>query len=94
MKTIIYENWGVLAHEKKAVYTDINITEAYNEIEIVIPDDFTLYETKYGTKIIETPNGYTLKLNDILENRADEPVFSWYDDNYKRHILKLEYTKL
>lgn len=88
MKLKIYANYGVLAHEKQAVYSAVPCSTAVlsEEMEIMIPDGFTASENIMGDWLINTPDGFTLHMGDILASKDGAPAFSWYDGK-KFHLI-------
>jgi hypothetical protein len=90
MKTTIYANHGLPAHEKETVYGTRH-GEIYDEITVDIPDAF---ETVSGELAVEL-SGMTYLLREVLANAnmhgingSDSPVLRWYDgSNY--HTRKL-----
>lgn len=84
----IYKNWGVLAHEKQPVYTcDNPITEAYDVVNVRLPDNWTAGANRYGETLIAVPNGKTYLGDEILTNWGDAPALRWYDGHTDRHII-------
>lgn len=89
MEIKIYANYGVLAHEKEPVFTvgcpiEENLAD---ELTVIIPDEFEPYEAQYGA-IALTLSGRKYLLREVLTNRGDDPVLSWYDG--KEHWKKLK----
>lgn len=86
MKMKLYESYGVLAHEKKPVYTiDAPASEAYNVITVYIPDEFKICNNIYGEKLIEI-KGETYLLSDILTNYGEKPCL-WFGEKRGERIM-------
>lgn len=73
----IYANYGVLASEKKAVYSYSNpITEINDELYIEIPGGFKVYDSTNSAEIIlSTEDGYDYTVDELLKNVGDAPSF-------------------
>ena len=79
MKYKLYESYGVLAHEKTPVFSDeIPASEAYNVITVEIPAEYPLSENAAGETLIDIA-GNTYLLSEVLKNKGDAPVLTWYD---------------
>ncbi len=74
----IYANYGVLSHEKEAVYTYANCADTYDELYIEIPEGFKVYENADGEGIIlSTDEGYDYTVDELLRNVGDAPAFAY-----------------
>lgn len=91
-----YANYGVLAQEKKVVFTGGNPhchATVSDKIEIIVPDGFSVSENAFGTILINTPDGITYEVNEILNTRENEPVMSWFDGK-KEHRVKCQWREI
>ena len=87
MKMKLYESYGVLAHEKKPVYSiNIPASESYNEITVCIPEEVAICENAAGEKLAEI-DGKVYLLAEILGNFYDKPCLKWYDGRSHRRIM-------
>lgn len=88
-----FANYGVLAKEKKVVYTaelpHIHAATS-EEITIEIPETFEIGENMMGQTIITTPDGEDFRLNDILSQRNGNPAFKWFDKDQNAHYKELK----
>ena len=93
MKVKIYDNYGVLAHEKQHVYTTApEATATVSEpFYIIIPDSMTPYITAAGQVALNVPDGYNpYLLSELLFTANDGmPVLSWIDRHHKVHEYRL-----
>lgn len=91
MKTTIYANYGVLAHEKQTIYTTAPTDEAvYSEpITVDIPESFKPGENAFGIVLVEI-DGSNWLLGDVLDSRDDKPCISWYDGPRSKHWKMLK----
>lgn len=83
-----YKSYGVLAHEKRPVYT-VNwpVSEIYDRISLAIPAEYEIYETALGIPGIVI-NGEKYFLSDLLTNYGDKPVLEYIENNtYHRVFL-------
>ena len=66
MKVTIYANYGMLAAEKRCVYT-VNKTDATvsEPLDVVIPEKFAPAKNAAG-EIVVTLDGYNYRLQDVL----------------------------
>lgn len=91
-----YANYGVLAHEKKPVFT-ISNTSAYTtvneEIEITLPDNWGVCENNFGRKLIVNPDGETYIADEIISSYGGNPALIWYDGE-KEHRIILEWKEI
>ena len=97
MKTIIYANYGMIAHEKETVYSTAP-AQINDAIEVDIPE---AYETQDGIIAVDL-GGSRYMLSEVLSNSnarglaaagTDKPILRWYDgQRYRaRDITILEY---
>lgn len=88
----IFANYGVLAAEKRIVYTYGNpqpTAVTWDEITVEIPDGWDYYESEWGFGIVTAPWGQNYEINQILGGDKS-PVFSALDKNGKGHRVKLK----
>lgn len=89
MDVMIYDNYGVLAHEKQHVYT--TAPEATAKVSepfyIILPDAMQPYETAAGEIALSVPNGFNpYLLRELLSTARDGmPVLRWIDRDGKAH---------
>lgn len=79
MSTIVklYASYGVLAHEKRPVFTtDYPATNAYDEIMVEIP--YPVWRSTMN-ELGVTINGQDYLLSEVLTNRDFDPVLRWCD---------------
>lgn len=88
MKTItIYKSYGVLAHEKAPFYSiGCPASDIYDTINVAMP--CPTWENAMG-EIGVTLDGVDYLLHQVLTNRADKPVLSWFNGQ-SRKWLELE----
>lgn len=85
-----YANYGVLAHEKKPVFTISNThahTTVSEEIEITLPDKWGVGEDRLGRKLIITPDGEKYIADDIISSYGENPALNWYDGGKEHRII-------
>ena len=94
MKTTIYANYGVLAHEKQMIYTTSPETTAkFSEPVIVtIPEKFKPYETECsGIAVMLPDQSIPYLLSECLSGKNDKPILTWYDATSRSHsYIELE----
>lgn len=81
MKTFeIYANYGVLAAEKRTVYTHGGEAEkavCSDKITVALPEGWELAENEFSEALLIDPDGETWRPNDILKNGGkDKPVLA------------------
>lgn len=96
MKTLeIYANYGVLAHEKKVIYTypESKSSAKYSEkITVEIPESVKCSENYYGEILLEVPGShYTYLVRELLSSQLNKPALAWIDNQGRQHtaILKV-----
>lgn len=93
MKEInFFRNYRCLAAEKRVIYTYGNGAETAiysEEITVIVPDDWEIYETVSGATACEAPWGATYGINELLEGN-EHPYFAAYDNNGELHRVRLE----
>lgn len=83
----LYESFGVLAHEKQPVYSDIvPASEYYNIVTVDIPEKYPLSENSDGLALIDI-DGKTYTLHDVLSNYGDSPCLTWHDGFYPHRVM-------
>lgn len=84
----VYENYGVLAHEKKPVYSvGSPITEVYNELSLALPDGWEWCENAAGETMIESPDGILLPVRGTIVSWGDGIAIVYFDGYKSRHII-------
>lgn len=91
MRTIIYENFGALAAEKRSVYTIRPMESAVtaDRLEVEIPDELYAGENQAGEILLDLNGIYML--SEVLGGN-EHPTLIWYDGQ-KRHRKMLRITK-
>lgn len=96
MKTIeIYCNYGVLAAEKRNIYTFGAKSErgtCADKMTVFVPDDWKLYTGQTGELMVEAPWGWCYDINEVLTDRQGHPAFSVLDKN-GRTVTAYLYTQ-
>ena len=94
MKTIeIYANYGVLAAEKRNVYTfgaEHPHATCSDKMTVVVPDGWEIYQNEVWNTMVMTPTGWNYEINDVLGNVNGRPAFQVMDDCAG---YEMEYTK-
>lgn len=93
MKTIeIYCNYGVLAAEKRNVYTfggPHEMATCSDKMTVAIPEEWELYETTHGNFAVTAPWGWDYLINEVLAGNT-YPYFRAYDTNMTMRQFRLE----
>ena len=93
MKTIeIYCNYGVLAAEKRNVYTfgaEHPHATCSDKITVVVPEGWELCQNQMGQMVVTAPWGWDYDINDVLQGN-EYPYFRAYDKNMNMKVFKLE----
>ena len=91
MDVIIYDNYGVLAHEKQHVYTTApEATAVVSEpFYIIIPEGMHPYVTEAGEVALSLPNGYNpYLLREVLATARDGmPMIAYIDRSGENHTF-------
>lgn len=88
MRTEIYANYGMIAHEGKPKYNQYKLSDIADKITIDLPDDLNPTENEVGDILIKLSDTVYL-LNDVLEAGAeDKPILRWFD-GFKFHARRL-----
>ena len=95
MKVELYANWGVLGHEARPVFTPVPISEAYDRIQVEIPEEFKPYQTESDEIALYLPNGYNpYLLTEVLNNdELDGPELVWINRDGETKTAKLSYDR-
>jgi hypothetical protein len=97
MKVKIYENHGVLAHEKQSVYTTAPAATATlsEPIYILIPEDMHPYVTVSGEVALEVMDGFNpYLLHELLvTGHAGTPALQYVDRHGGSHTIYLNSCK-
>ena len=94
MKTTIYANYGVLAHEYQTVYTATaphGHAKVSEPVIVEIPDDFKPYHNDTGEVVVNVPGiPWPYTLDEVLAAvNGEQPGLRWYD-GHKEHRVALE----
>ena len=87
MKIKIYCNYGVLAAEKRNVYTygaPHYTATYYDEMTAEIPEGWETYENNAGDLMVTAPWGWNYNINEVLQG-DEKPCFYVLDDGMKGH---------
>ena len=86
----IYENFRVLASEKRAVFTADNpCSENHVKIIVRLPEEIKTFETITFSTAFDF-EGWTYGMNECLVNINDEPAISFMDRNGTHRTFRLE----
>lgn len=93
MKSIeIYCNYGVLAAEKRSVYTfgaeHLHAT-CSDKMTVVVPEGWELYQNEMGRAMVTAPWGWDYDINEVLTDINGRAAFRALDKNmsYKTAYL-------
>lgn len=93
MKTIkIYINYGVLAAEKRNIYTfgaEHPHATCSDKMIVVVPDGWELYQNQMGQTMVTAPWGWDYDINEVLTDIKGRAAFRALDKNmsYKTAFL-------
>ena len=94
METIIYANYGVLAHEKQTVYSPCPISDVHDKLTVEIPESLNPYVTVMGEVGIEPDNSWCYGLSEALTTTTGKrPAVRYCDRDGKLHIVALTIIK-
>lgn len=91
----IFCNYGVLAAEKRKVYTygsPHSLAACSDKMTVAVPDDWKLYKNSYGAAMVKAPWGEYYEINDVLQGN-ENPCFYALDGDKKGHRVYLEKVK-
>lgn len=92
MKTAIYANYGVLAHEYRVVYTANNPhvhADHAEQLIVEIPEKYQPYTTVENS-VAMIIGGIHYMLSEVLAaTSAENPCIMWYNES-GRHIERLD----
>ncbi len=83
MKIKIYCNYGVLAAEKRKVYTygmPHPTAACWDEMTVEIPDGWETFENAMGKLMVTAPWGFVYPINEVLQGN-ENPCFYALDKN-------------
>lgn len=90
MKTTIYANYGVLAHEKQTVYSTCPISDVHDKLTVEIPESLNPYTTVMGEIGVEPADSGCFGLCEVLTTtRGNCPAVKYVDCNKKAHVVSL-----
>ena len=87
MKIKIYCNYGVLAAEKRNVYTygaPHSTATCWDEMTVEIPEEWESYENNTGELMVTAPWGWSYSINEVLQGN-EKPCFYALDNNMGGH---------
>lgn len=91
-----YINYGVLASEKRQVWT-ANAPHATatcsDKVEIEVPEGWDMFETNAGDIMLMAPWGWNYEPNEVLTGN-EHPYFDVIDNDGNSHHIKLQYKKI
>ena len=93
MKTIeIYCNYGVLAAEKRNVYT-FGAAHPHatcsDKMTVVIPEGWEVFQNQMGQTMVTAPWGWDYEINEVLQGN-EYPCFRAYDKDMAMKVFRLE----
>lgn len=87
MKTIeIFCNYGVLAAEKRKIYTygeQHPTATCYDKMVVNIPENYEMFYNASNNLMVETPWGWIYEINELLSDLNGHPVVKAIDKNGK-----------
>ena len=87
MSIRMYKSYGVLAHEKVAVYSvRVPASDAYEVVNVTLPDDVEAYETVSGDTVVVL-DGTPYTVQEAVQGTKNGPVLRWYNGQW--HTRKL-----
>ena len=94
MKTIeIYCNYGVLAAEKRNVYTfgaEHPHATCSDRMTVVVPDGWELYQNQMGQTMVTAPWGWDYDINEVLAgDKSPHFIAVDKDGKERRFMLKI-----
>lgn len=87
MKIKIYCNYGVLAAEKRNVYTygaPHSAATCWDEMTVEIPEGWEAYKNNAGELMVTAPWGWSYSINEVLQGN-EKPCFYALDNNMVGH---------
>lgn len=90
----IYCNYGVLAAEKRKVYTygaEHEHATCSDKLTVVLPENdvFSLYESEMGELMVDASWGWQYSINEVLQGDVN-PCFYAIDKDGKGHRVQLK----
>lgn len=93
MNTIkIFCNYGVLAAEKRNIYTfgaPHESAVSSDEMTVAIPEGWEIYQNQMEQTMATAPWGWDYEINEVLQGN-EYPYFRAYDKNMNMKVFKLE----
>ena len=93
MKTIeIYCNYGVLAAEKRNVYTfgaEHPHATCSDKMTVAVPDGWEVFQNQMGQTMVTAPWGWNYEINEVLQGN-EKPCFYALDKNMNGHRAYLK----
>ena len=93
MKTFeIYKNYGVLAAEKRNLYTfgaEHPAATCSDKMTVSVPDGWELFENQAGDVMVKTPWGWDYAIGEVLQGN-ENPCFYALDKSMKGRRAYLE----
>ena len=87
MRIKIYGSYGVLAHEKRIVYTWSNpASDIYDCMTVEIPDEIVKGSNHMDEPLLNL-DGQVLLLSECLMAWDDKPALRWYDGQGERRVM-------
>jgi hypothetical protein len=83
-----YANYGILAHEKRPVFSTVP-GEINDKMSAKLPEGWGTYAMQDGQTGLVAPWGDRYAINDVLVERDGEPWFSAVDDSGRVRRCKL-----
>lgn len=94
MNIKIYCNYGVLAAEKRNIYTygaPHGTATCYDEMMVEIPEGWEAHESNTGKLTVTAPWGWDYDIDEVLQGN-EKPCFYALDKNMNGHRQFLKIT--
>ena len=84
----VYASYGVLAHEKRPLFTvDAPAGEINDSWDIALPDGWEWVSNEAGETLVRRPDGQTYLGNEIISNWGDRLCLRWTDERGDHKII-------
>ena len=81
----LYRSFGVMGQELAPVYSaGIPAGEIYDEIEVTLPDGWSMAENEAMETLLTAPDGTVYLSYEVLSREGDAPALRWYDGDGER----------
>lgn len=92
MNIEIYANYGVLAAEKRIVYTfeaPHATATCSDRMTVAIPDGWEVFQNRAGRTMVTAPWGWDYGIDEVLQGN-EYPCFRAYDKGMNMRVFRLE----